>query len=230
MAQGLAALDPKASPPLPPAWEQRMRQLLTSEPNKSRILALQRPLEACRGDLLAALNAVLDRAAIGVGGAGGEVAGPSELLPTAPGQPGAGGSGNCGAAGAGGADAAVAMEIDGAPGAGGGATMTVQQQQQQQQLPRYIAIAAVDPAPLRAAAEQLLPPQIADKLKPELHATIWHSEDLQTGSDHDLRDRLVRAIGSQVLFEVVGVDTCAEVTAAQVRVGAVLGGGVVDCF
>lgn len=220
LAQGISSIQEGASPPLPAEWEARARALLLSEPARSRILALQLPLGACRADLAAAARGALRLA----GGAGAG-------LEEEPSLPSALAQLTTGAAGAG----AEPMSVDGGAGVPG-------------ETVRYIAIAGFDNTQLRAAALLLLAPppgapaegapavaagdapaaaaaEVAQAaagaggdLKPEMHVTLWHADDPVLGPNLGLRDALLAAVGSEVAFEVVAVDSSPEVTAAQVGV------------
>jgi hypothetical protein len=210
LASGLTSVgkERKNKQTVPPGWEGCMRELLLSEPARGRILGLQRPLEACRADLFAAVAAALGKlrgAAATAVGDGGALS-PAPSLPTALAQLSAGGG-------------AEAMEVDGgaaAAGAGGEGGDGGDGRSMPSPPVRYIAIAGFDAVPLREAAAQLLPPQIAAALKPSLHVTLWHSDDLDMD---DVRDALVAEEWEQAAFEVVALDWSEEVTAAEVRGG-----------
>jgi hypothetical protein len=201
VAEGLAAVRQGASPPLPPEWEGRARAVLLAPAARDALLALQRPLDECRAELAAAVVAALQRhaalaaAAAAADGAAADSAGDRGLA-AAPSLPSA--LAHLSTAGAAGGE-------PGSSGGGGGAPA-----------PAYIAVADFDEAAVRAAAAAALPGGPPGAPRRALHITLWHPGGAATGGGDAVRDALLAAAGEEVAFEVCAIDTCDDVTAAQV--------------
>eukprot|EP00798_Chlamydomonas_sp_ICE-L_P020786 gene20786-27612_t len=82
--------------------------------------------------------------------------------------------------------------------------------------PQWIAVSGFDAEPLRQAAQQLLAPDLAAKLKGELHVTLWHAADPVLGTDTKLLEELLSSVGQEVVVEVIAIDSSPQITAAQV--------------
>ncbi|KAF5835398.1 hypothetical protein DUNSADRAFT_7483 [Dunaliella salina] len=83
---------------------------------------------------------------------------------------------------------------------------------------RWVAVTGFEPSGLLEAARQVLPPEMCSQLKDELHVTLWHAEDPALGSDQELQECLLAAVGSEVTFEVTHVDFVPQgIAAAKVQ-------------
>jgi hypothetical protein len=69
---------------------------------------------------------------------------------------------------------------------------------------------------VRAAAAAALPGGPPGAPRRALHITLWHPGGAATGGGDAVRDALLAAAGEEVAFEVCAIDTCDDVTAAQV--------------
>ncbi|KAJ9533054.1 hypothetical protein QJQ45_018151 [Haematococcus lacustris] len=81
---------------------------------------------------------------------------------------------------------------------------------------RYIAVAGIPRQPLVTAVSAMLGEDVANKVKAELHITLWHSSD---AAKHDLRSALMAELGTEVSFEITAIDHQeGAVTAAVVKI------------
>lgn len=191
VAEGMRNVS-EAKHNLPDEWETRARELLRDPEVSSALLALQRPLAELQDEVATATAALMH----------------SIVHP----------------------ETVVAGEDLGA------ALSTTMQQQltirgaAAQQLAedarvRWIGIAGLSVAPVLEAAQALpLAPEVLTRIqagRPNYHVTLWHVDDPVTGKDQELRERLMAAVGQEAVLEVVSIDSCTDVTAAQVRLLAV---------
>ncbi|EFJ47228.1 hypothetical protein VOLCADRAFT_105196 [Volvox carteri f. nagariensis] len=82
----------------------------------------------------------------------------------------------------------------------------------------YFAVSGLDDETVRAAAGQVLAPELHAKLRRgALHVTLWHRADSEQGFRTDVRQSLMGLVGSPVQLEVTDVDISPQVVAAHVR-------------
>ncbi|GIL53591.1 hypothetical protein Vafri_9205 [Volvox africanus] len=82
----------------------------------------------------------------------------------------------------------------------------------------YFSVEGMDDEALRAAAREVLVPELQAKLRRgSLHVTLWHRMDPELGPRTDLRRALMGLVGTPVDVEVVHIDISPEVIAAHVR-------------
>ncbi|GLI67104.1 hypothetical protein VaNZ11_011309 [Volvox africanus] len=82
----------------------------------------------------------------------------------------------------------------------------------------YFSVEGMDDEALRAAAREVLVPELQAKLRRgSLHVTLWHKLDPELGARTDLRRALMGLVGTPVELEVVHIDISPQVIAAHVR-------------
>lgn len=203
VAWGVSNVNPRSGPGLPEEWEAKARQLLADAEVSAALTALQRPLGDLQDQVATALAvrlAATARARATVAAAGGEADGALQAAPSLSSELQRKLSASD--AEAAGGPTLPALAAPGAPA-------------------RWIGIAGLSTQPLLDAAAALpLDQAVRTQLlagRPNYHVTLWHMMDADLNKDPSLKQALLEAVGQEVAMEVLSIDTCADVTAAQVR-------------